>query len=125
MSRVQTVVETPAYLTAAEDAGLTEAERETMVTAIAQNPSLGDVIQSTGGCRKVRFGGHGKGKRGGYRVITFYSGQHIPVFLLTVFSKGERSDLTPKERSALHAVAKAIVAAYRPSVRRVFRGRWR
>lgn len=54
---VQTVVETPAYLSAAEDAGLAEADRETIVTMIALDPIIGDQIQGTGGCRKVRFAG--------------------------------------------------------------------
>lgn len=63
--------------------------------------------------------GRGKGKSGGFRLITFYTGKEIPVFLLTVFSKGEKSNLTPKECRALHSVARAMVAAYRPQVRKV------
>lgn len=82
---------------------------------------IGAQIQGTGGGRKVRFAGRGKGKSGGYRVITFYSGEHLPVFLLTVFSKGEKSNLTPRERNTLRTVAKAIVAAYGPRVRRIRR----
>jgi hypothetical protein len=54
----------------------------------------GDEIPGTGGCRKLRVAGRGKGKSCGYRTITFYSGESMPVFLLTVFSKGERSDLS-------------------------------
>lgn len=114
---VQTVVETPAYLSAAEDAGLTEAERSAIVTALAKGPDSGDAIQGTGGCRKVRIAGRGKGKSGGYPVITFFTGQDIPVFLLTVFSKGERADLTAKERNALRGITKDIVAGYRDRVK--------
>ncbi|HLY19054.1 MAG TPA: helix-turn-helix domain-containing protein [Bryobacteraceae bacterium] len=55
--------------------------------------SSGDVIEGTGGVRKVRFAGRGWGKRGGYRVITFFSGTDIPVFLLNSFAKSEKSDL--------------------------------
>ena len=50
---------------------------------------------------------------GGYRVITFYSGADLPVFLLTVFAKGERSDLTKAERNALAQLTKALVDGYR------------
>jgi hypothetical protein len=110
---MQTVVETPAYLKAATHSGLTEAEREVIVGMIAENPTLGEEMVGTGGCRKVRVAGRGKGKSGGYRLITFHTGKHIPVFLLTVFSKGEKSTLTPRECGALHSVAKAIVATYR------------
>ncbi len=56
---------TPAYLSDAKALGLTDAERTAIVDAIAHHPTLGDVIPGTGGARKVRFGGRGKGKRGG------------------------------------------------------------
>ena len=91
---MHTVVETPAYLSAASEAGLTEAERETIKDILAREPETGDLIQGTGGCRKVRFAGRGKGKSGGYRVITFFTGPSLPLFLITVFGKGERSDLS-------------------------------
>lgn len=75
-------------------------------------------LQGTGGCRKVRFAGRGKGKSGGYRTITFYSGSDLPVFLITVFGKGERADLTQKERNALGGIAKQIAATYGTRVRK-------
>jgi hypothetical protein len=37
------------------------------------------------------------GKSGGYRVITFFTGTEIPVFLLNIFAKSEKTDLTPVE----------------------------
>jgi len=88
-------------------------ERLAIVTWIAAKPAAGDVIEGTGGARKVRFAGRDKGKSGSYRVITFYSGPDIPVFLLTIFSKNEKSDLTPKERRVLKNVLAEIVKTYR------------
>ncbi|MGE0685053.1 MAG: type II toxin-antitoxin system RelE/ParE family toxin [Candidatus Binatia bacterium] len=70
------------------------------------------MIEGTGGARKVRFAGKGKGKSGGYRVITFYSGSSIPVFLLNVFAKNEKMDMTPKERNALKQMLSKLVKAY-------------
>lgn len=107
---MQTVAETRAYLSAADAAGMTEAERASVVDLLANNPSLGDLIVGTGGCRKFRLAGRGKGKSGGYRVITFFGGGHMPVYLLTVFSKGERADLSQAERNALADVAKRLLA---------------
>jgi hypothetical protein len=40
----------------------------------------------------LRVAGRGKGKSGGYRAITFYSGTALPVFLITVFGKGEKAN---------------------------------
>ena len=84
-----------------------------MVEWIAANPSAGDMIQGTGGARKVRFSRGGKGKSGGYRVITFFSGPDIPVVLLNVFAKNEKTDLTPTERRIL----KNILAEFRKNFR--------
>ena len=88
---------------------MTEEEREAAVTTIANNPLAGDEIRGTGGCRKVRLGGRGKGKSGGYRLITFYGGITRPIFLLTVFSKGQRADLTQGERNNLALLTKTLL----------------
>jgi hypothetical protein len=63
--------------------------------------------------RKIRFGGKGKGKSGGFRVISFYSGADIPVFLLNVFAKNEKTDLTKAERNEFKATLTKLAAAYR------------
>lgn len=97
---MQTVVETRAYLAAARDAGMTDEERLAAVDLVSATPDIGDVMIGTGGCRKVRLAGRGKGKSGGYRLITFYRvGERV--FLLTIFAKGERANLTQAERNAL------------------------
>jgi hypothetical protein len=45
----------------------------------------------------------------------------LPVSLITVFSKGERSDLTKAERNELRNLTKLIVAAYRGRVTKLVR----
>ena len=57
------------FLAAARQLRLPETERADIVSWLAANPESGDVIEGTGGARKVRFAGRGKGKSGGYRVI--------------------------------------------------------
>jgi hypothetical protein len=108
---LQTVIETEAFIAAADDAGMTEAERFMAISVLAADPACGDLIKGTGGCRKVRIAGRGKGKSGGYRLITFYADRGSPVFLLTVFSKGERADLNEKERNGLYALSKRLIAS--------------
>lgn len=115
---MHTIVETPAYLVDARANGLTESEREAVVEAIANNPVAGDEIRGTGGARKVRVAGRGKGKSGGYRVITFYSGKDVPVFLLAVYRKDEKANLTKAERNELKGILRDIVRAYRKGVKR-------
>ena len=110
---MQTVVETESYLRDARASGITDSERLQIVDFIGANPDAGKEIRGTGGARKVRFAGKGKGKSGGYRVITFYSGQDIPVFLLNVFAKNEKTDLSQAERNELKTVLAALADASR------------
>ncbi len=110
---MHTVIETSAYLADAKAVGLAEAEREAVVDVIASNPEAGDEIKGAGGARKVRFAGRGKGKSGSYRVITFYSGRDIPVFLLSVYSKGEKANLSKSERNELKRELKGLVEDYK------------
>jgi hypothetical protein len=114
---MHTVVETPSYLADAKAAGLTEGERGRVVEMIANRPEAGDEISGTGGARKVRVAGRGKGKSGGYRVITFYSGKDAPVFLLALYSKGEKTNLSKAERNELKDVLGDIVREYRKRVK--------
>ena len=87
---------------------MNEAERRAAIDTVAGNPLTGDLIVGSGGCRKVRVAGKGKGKSGGYRVVTYYGGEAFPVFLLTVFAKGERSNLTGAETTALARLVKTL-----------------
>ena len=66
--------------------------RAELVQILAANPRQGDVIVGSGGIRKLRFGGHGKGKRGAYRVMFAYFGEDAPVYILAVLKKNIRAD---------------------------------
>lgn len=92
---------------------MTEEEVADIVAYLARNPQAGEEWPGTGGCRKVRISGRGKGKSGGYRIVTFYSGLDLPVFLIAVFGKGERSTLSKKECNELGKITQAIVEEYR------------
>jgi hypothetical protein len=120
---VHVVVESPAFAADAKAAGLDEAEVRRVIDHLASRPDAGDVIPGTGGARKVRFGGRGRGKSGGYRVITFYSGAGLPVFLLTVFGKGQKVDLTQAERNELRKELAGLAEDYRKGVRLHVRSR--
>jgi hypothetical protein len=68
---------------------------------IAREPTCGVLIEGMGGVRKVRIAAGGRGKRGGARVIYYFHSEAMPVYLLTLFAKNEKSDLKPAERKAL------------------------
>jgi hypothetical protein len=115
---VQTVIETPSFLASARDEGLGDEERSMIVTSIARNPDAGELIPGTGGARKIRFAGRGKGKSGGYRVVTFYAGSDVPVFLLDVYGKDTRANLSRAERNELRKLLTTLPQAWRENVAR-------
>ena len=121
-SALHAVVETPEYLSRVELL-LSEVERAAFADWIAAHPTAGDLIPGTGGARKVRWAAKGKGKRGGARVITYFAGQSMPVFLLSVFAKGQQADLTMAERNALRAMLAELASNYRKRGRRDVKGR--
>ena len=71
---------------------------------LAENPSAGDVIQGTGGLRKLRWAAKGKGKRGGVRVIYFHVAAAAQIRLLLLYRKGIKDDLTAAEKAWLRAI---------------------
>ena len=68
---------------------------------LADNPLAGDVIQQTGGLRKVRWLCQGKGKRGGVRIIYYYVTSASQIRLLLIYKKGIKDDLTAEQKKQL------------------------
>lgn len=66
------VIETPGYLRAAHDEGMTDEEMDIAVETVSRNPLAGGLVVGGGGCRKIRIAGKGHGKSGGYRILTYY-----------------------------------------------------
>ena len=71
---------------------------------LADNPDSGDVIQGTGGLRKIRWAVPGRGKRGGVRVIYFHVSAEAQIRLLLIYAKGVKDDLTAAEKKTLRAL---------------------
>jgi len=69
-------------------------------------------MQGTGGARKLRWGVKGRGKRGGIRVITYYAGPSLPVFVMMAFGKSEKTNLSAAERNELRTVLAEISRQY-------------
>ncbi len=119
------VIETATFLADARRAGLSEEAQTKIVDYVSRHPLAdplaGDPMPGTGGARKVRIAGRGKGKSGGYRVVTYYGGEDVPVFLLVLFSKGDRANLSQAERNELRSILGGLAADYRARVKRKMR----
>lgn len=77
-------------------------------TTLLENPEVGDVIIGAGGLRKVRHGGKSKGKRGGYRVTYLYRPEIEKIYLLVIYAKNEREDLSAAEKRELKQLVEAL-----------------
>jgi hypothetical protein len=106
-----TVVETPFFLRKA--AGLiADEERERLIAFIAANPEAGDVIPESGGVRKLRWAAMGKGKSGGVRVVYYFGGEALPLFLLTIYAKNQKANLTKAERNEFRTIIPLLARTY-------------
>ncbi len=106
-----TIAEVPEYIRRAEKL-LTETERREILDYLAANPKAGDIMEGTGGVRKLRWGRQSRGKSGGVRVIYYFHSDLMPLYLLTVFAKNERANLTRAERNELAGLVDMLVAAW-------------
>jgi hypothetical protein len=109
---MHTVVETRTYLADAERL-FSRVERAAIVDRLAADPKCGVVVTGGGGIRKVRFGFGSRGKSGGARIIYLFGGEDLPVFVLAVFAKNEKSNLSAAERNALGKMVDGMIKGYR------------
>ena len=81
--------------------------------SLMANPEAGDVIEGTGGLRKLRRPDprRGKGKRGGLRVIYYWWDGKRQFWLFTLYDKDEMDDLSAKEKKALKEMLKRELEA--------------
>jgi hypothetical protein len=102
-----TVAEMPEYVRRATKL-LSQSERNDVIDYVAATPKAGDLIQGTGGVRKLRWSRSGRGKSGGVRVIYYFHSEALPLYLLTVFGKGEKADLSQAERNELAKLVRVL-----------------
>jgi hypothetical protein len=94
---------------------LADDEYRQLQSHLANNPDLGDLMPGTGGLRKLRWTDprRGKGRRGGLRVIYYYFLEDQQIWLMTLYSKNEASDLTPAEKKAFKSAIEVELSARR------------
>jgi hypothetical protein len=79
------------------------------VSYLAAHPKSGDLMEGTGGVRKLRWGRGAQGKSGGVRVIYYVHSDAMPLYLLTLFAKNERANLSKSERNELRELVDLLV----------------
>ena len=104
-----TLIETKIFTQQITDL-MSDSEYRIIQNELLADPKAGNVIEHSGGLRKIRFGikGKGKGKRGGIRMVYFYNEVKSRIYLLISYSKNEKDDLTAKELEILRNIAKGL-----------------
>jgi DNA-binding transcriptional regulator YiaG len=92
----------------------------TIVALVAADPECGDLIRGTGGFRKVRVARKGMGKSGGARVVYIWHNPRFPVFLITVFPRNQKENLSMAELNELRKQPDTIFETDRGSVKTQF-----
>ena len=109
---MQSVAETSIF-TRRADALLGWDDRAALISALAADPTAGDLIPGLGGIRKLRFAPAGRGKSGAFRVIYYFAAVNRPMLALLIYAKNEQDNITPQQQKALLALIAADKAERR------------
>lgn len=104
---MHTIIETD-HFSALPKKLLSKTEYDGLIETLSRDPKVGDLMPGTGGFRKLRLARSGKGKSGGYRVVYFYYSSLNPIYLVSVYAKNQKENLSKAEQNALAALAETI-----------------
>lgn len=90
------------------DLGLGDDELRVLQSLLIDDPESGDVIQGTGGARKIRISMEGRGKSGGGRVIYVDVVVRERIYLLLAYPKNVQADLTPEQKKLVRKIIQTI-----------------
>lgn len=88
--------------------GLSEDDLKKLEEILLENPQLGDVIEGTGGARKMRIQIENRGKSGGGRVIYVDVFEKEKLYFLLAYPKNVQDNLTPDQKKQVHKLVEAI-----------------
>jgi hypothetical protein len=96
-----------------------EVELEALKEHVSQFRELGPIIRGTGGLRKLRWAtDNNKGKSHGARVIYYYGHDNMPLYLIAVYAKSQKGDLSEAEKKVVKKFVSALKEAHDPDLRR-------
>ncbi|MEK7721202.1 MAG: type II toxin-antitoxin system RelE/ParE family toxin [Elusimicrobiota bacterium] len=104
----RTFIETSAFQKRIDRVGATVLDN--IQTELLKNPDAGKVIPGTGGLRKLRIAdpSRSKGKRGGYRAIYLDITAVEQIYLLALYDKDEKDDISQDEKRILKTLVRKL-----------------
>lgn len=100
-------VETPTFTRLLSEL-MTDDEYAGLQNVLAENPERGDIIRGGGGIRKLRYGLPGRGKSGGVRVIYYWLRDDGQIYMLLIYPKSRKDDLSERETALLREFVKEL-----------------
>jgi hypothetical protein len=100
-------IETPTF-TRAVLALLSDEEYRTLQNSLVEFPERGDLITGGGGIRKVRHAAQGRGKSGGVRVIYYWAKEKSRIYMLMIYPKSKKDDLSDQETALFRNLVKEL-----------------
>ena len=100
-------IETPTFTRMVTEL-LSDDEYRALQNTLVENPERGDIIKGGGGIRKFRHAVQGRGKSGGVRVIYYWVKDDHQIFMLVVYPKTKKDNLTDRETAILREYVKGI-----------------
>ena len=97
------IIETPIFTKRVEEI-LSEEEYRLFQIKLIDDPEAGNIIKGSGGIRKIRWSGYGRGKRGGSRILYYWYNTQGVLLMLFIFKKNENDDLTKAQLKALKTI---------------------
>ena len=88
-------------------------EKNELISYLSEHPNSGVLIQGSGGIRKLRWARSGSGKSGGVRVIYFFHSEVMPLYLLAIFGKNEKTNISAQEKKMLAKSVKELLTYWR------------
>ena len=83
---------------------LSDKDYRELQAVLVLHPDLGVLIPGSGGLRKVRWSGSGRGKRGGVRVVYYWAVRQSIILMLVMYAKNEQDDLTADQLKVLRRI---------------------
>jgi len=87
---------------------LSDEEYRQMQNSLMEDPGRGDLIKGSGGIRKLRHAVQGRGKRGGVRAIYYWLKDDGRIYMLVIYPKSTKDDLSHQELAILRELVKEL-----------------
>jgi hypothetical protein len=101
-----------------KELGLDDEDLRELESYLSKNPESGDIIEGTGGVRKLRWNFKGRGKRGGIRTLYIDFVRYEKTYFITAYSKSDQDDLDAKQKKVIRAKIKLLTDELRKNLKK-------